>query len=372
MKKQLVLAGGGHAHMMTLANLRAFVEKGHGVTVIGPSEHHYYSGMGPGMLGQTYRPEEVRFATRQVVEKFGGTFALGKVVRIDPGANLVHLDTGEEIPYDVLSCNLGSHVDGDIIAGDLTDIYLVKPIERLLEAQKRILELGRQKHVAVGIVGGGPSAIEIAGNVWRLTQGRDMQSAGIKIFAGSSVMPHHHPRIRAKAKRSLVDRGIEIIEGSRVTAVKTGQVAEANGKAHPLDVIFVATGVRPNRVFKDSGIPVGSDGGMTVNRYLHSPQYKNIFGGGDCIHFEDAPLDKVGVYAVRQNPVLFHNLMATLEGRPLELFEPGGDYLLIFNLGDGGGIFHKHGIQFGGRLAFVIKDFIDRRFMKKFQQMEKA
>ena len=53
MGKHLVLVGGGHAHMVTLANLHQFIDKGHQVTVIGPSENHYYSGMGPGMLGKT-------------------------------------------------------------------------------------------------------------------------------------------------------------------------------------------------------------------------------------------------------------------------------------------------------------------------------
>ncbi len=57
MKKQLVLIGGGHAHMVTLANLATITEQGHDVTVIGPSEFHYYSGMGPGMLAGTYRPD---------------------------------------------------------------------------------------------------------------------------------------------------------------------------------------------------------------------------------------------------------------------------------------------------------------------------
>jgi NADH dehydrogenase FAD-containing subunit len=66
--QHLVLIGGGHAHMVTLAKLYTFVEKGHRVTVIGPSDHHYYSGMGPGMLGKTYTPAEIRFATRHVVQ----------------------------------------------------------------------------------------------------------------------------------------------------------------------------------------------------------------------------------------------------------------------------------------------------------------
>jgi hypothetical protein len=54
----------------------------------------------------------------------------------------------------------------------------------------------------------------------------------------------------------------------------------------------------------------------------------------------------------------------------LQSFDPGGDYLFIFNMGDGTGILKKKWLFFGGRLAFIIKDFIDRRFMKKFQSIE--
>jgi len=138
MKKHLVLAGGGHAHMVTLSNLRRFIEKGHRVTVIQPSEHHYYSGMGPGMLGRTYTPDEIRFATRRVVEKMGGAFVPGRIDRIDADARSVHLESGDSIPYDVISCNVGSQVPQDMIAGPLDDIYLVKPIERLLDAQRSL------------------------------------------------------------------------------------------------------------------------------------------------------------------------------------------------------------------------------------------
>ena len=370
MKRKVVLAGGGHAHMVPLAKLETFVEKGWDVTVIGPSEHHYYSGMGPGMLGQTYTPAEIRFATRRVVENKGGTFKLGKVTAIDAPARTVQLDSGEAVPYDVLSCNLGSHVPLDIVQGELNDVYLVKPIERLLEAQTRILQLAPQKKLVIGIVGGGPSAVEIAGNVWRLTQAPDMEPADIRILTSSGLMPHHPPGVRRRALGSLKKRGVQILDNCKVSGIRTGRVDEISGRSHGMDIIFVAVGVRPNRVFKESGLPVGPDGGLSVNRYLQCTAHPNIFGGGDCIYFEPSPLDKVGVYAVRQNPVLFHNLAAFLEGEPLQPFTPGGKYLLIFNLGDGTGIFHKWGIQFSGRLAFDLKDWIDRRFMERFQQIE--
>ena len=112
---------------------------------------------------------------------------------------------------------------------------------------------------------------------------------------------------------------------------------------------------------------VGPDGGLLVNRYLQSPDYPEIFGGGDCISFAPQPLDKVGVYAVRENPILFHNLKAYLQDKELMPFDPGGDYLLIFNLGNGQGVLRKKRLFFTGKLAFWIKDWIDKKFMAKFQ-----
>jgi NADH dehydrogenase FAD-containing subunit len=370
MKKRLVLAGGGHAHMLTLANLHRFVEKGVAVTVIGPSAQHYYSGMGPGMLGKIYAPEEIRFETQRVVEKKGGTFVLGKVVRIDAKAQQVHLESGETVPYDVLSCNLGSQVPPQILKGSLADIYPVKPIERLLAAQKRILELVARKKIAVGIIGGGPSAVEIAGNIWRLTQAPGLRPADIRILTSGTLMPDHPGGVRAKALASMQNRGITIVEDCRADEISTGRVTDARGNILQFDIVFVAIGVKPSPVFSASAIPTGPDGGMRVNRYLQSVTSDNIFGGGDCIFFEERPLDKVGVYAVRQNPIIYHNLMATIDGTELKPFEPGGKYLLIFNLGDGTGIFHKWWILFGGRLAFRFKDYLDRKFMRTFQAIE--
>ncbi len=370
MKKRLVIAGGGHAHMMTLAGLGEFVAGGCEVTVIGPSDYHYYSGMGPGMLGGTYRPEEIRFATRVVTEKQGGTFVRATVTGIDPEHRRVLLDSGESITYDVLSCNLGSQVPRQMIDGPLDDVFPVKPIERLQEARQRIIELGSQRAVHIGVVGGGPSAVEIAGNIWSIGRQPGMKPLSLTIFAGSGLLPHHPEGVRRRAQASLSGRGITIARGHRVSTVRTGLIEDAAGTAHHCDIIFVAVGVRPSPLFAQAGLPVGPDGGMLVNSFLQSTAFETIFGGGDCISFQDQPLDKVGVYAVRQNPVLRDNLMAALQGDRLRPFKPGGGYLLIFNLGDGTGIFYKWPVQFGGRPAFWIKDRIDRRFMREFQRFE--
>jgi NADH dehydrogenase FAD-containing subunit len=370
MPRHLVLVGGGHAHMVTLANIDAFVGKGHRVTVIGPSEHHYYSGMGPGMLGGTYSPSDIRFATKHVVEKQGGVFVLGKAVRIRPDERQIELESGETVSYDVVSFNAGSDVPRLNLSADIENIYPVKPIERLMEAQARIRELASQKPITIGIIGGGPSSVEIAGNIRQLTSKYGVNQPRVKIFAGTRLMAKYPKGVRTRIEKLLRSRGVEIYTNGYIQTIEPDGIILESGERYDLDFIFLALGVRPNAIFERSGIPTGPDGGLLVNSRLQSIAYPEMFGGGDCIFFQDQSLDKVGVYAVRQNPVLYNNLMAALEGEPLQVFSPGGDYLLIFNMGGGKGVLRKKWLTFDGRLAFIIKDYIDRKFMKKFQAIE--
>jgi NADH dehydrogenase FAD-containing subunit len=369
MKKHLVLVGGGHAHMVTLANMSHIVAKGYEVSVIGPSEYHYYSGMGPGMLSGDYRPEDIRFATRHVVEKQGGRFIRDKVVKVDPQQKIVFAENGTEISYDVLSFNAGSYVPapGGDVQGE--DIYSVKPIEKLFQARDRILDLSSKRKISIAVVGGGPAAAEVAGNIAALTKTAQFVP-DIIVFAGHNFMARFPEGIRRKARQELVSRSVKIVEGGYVSEVESGRVMTDDGQNYDVDFIMLATGVRPSPIFSNSGLPTGPDGGLLVNKYLQSTEYPEIFGGGDCIYFKERPLDKVGVYAVRENPVLYHNLLATLEGNELQSFNPGGDYLLIFNMGDGIGILRKKWFQLDGRLAFWVKDYIDRKFMRKFQAIE--
>jgi NADH dehydrogenase FAD-containing subunit len=95
-------------------------------------------------------------------------------------------------------------------------------------------------------------------------------------------------------------------------------------------------------------------------------EYPEIHGGGDCIAIEGKHIAKVGVHAVREGPVLYRNVMAALEDGEPGTYEPVEGYLLILNMGDGTGIAQKAGKVAGGRWVFTVKDFIDRRFVRKY------
>jgi NADH dehydrogenase FAD-containing subunit len=366
--KHLVFVGGGHAHLVSLKNLARFTDLGHRVTLVSSSPYHYYSGMGPGMLSGIYDPREARFHVRKLAEDRGAAFIEGKAVKVDPMERLIFLDSGETVHYDVASFNTGSDVPVErLVAKAADNLFPVKPVVHLLKARQTIMkaiEEGRSLRFAV--VGGGPAGVEISANLLRLLK-ENRGKGEITLVAAKKLLDGAPDKARVLAVESLTRRGVRVIEGAQVKAIESQKVLLNDGEEIAMDIAFIAIGIRPSPLFRDSGIPTGPDGGMLVNSHLQSVAYPDLFGGGDCISIEGRQLAKVGVYAVRENPILYHNLIVALEGGTMNAFSPQSHYLLIFNMGNGKGIYWKNGWVWEGRLAFLLKDYIDRKFMRKFQ-----
>lgn len=366
MGKHLVIVGAGHAHLTVLKNLKEFRDSGYDVTVVSVSSFHYYSGMGPGMLSGMYRPEEIRFNVQKMSEDRGAAFIADKVISIQPHDRKIRLQSGIEISYDVISLNTGSYVPAaESMLSDET-VFTVKPIENLLNANRKVSEILKSRELKANVVGGGPTGVEVAGNLDRLVR-NESGRCRITLIAGSRLLPQFKGSVRRRALNSLDSRNVKVIEGARLSAIKDGAVALSDGTILENDILFMATGVKPSSLFEDSGLPTGNDGGLLVNQYLQSVSHPEIFGGGDCICFEPQPLAKVGVYAVRQNPILLHNLLSALNGRELKPFTPQKSILLALNLGDGTALVQWHTMVWGGKSGFALKNYIDRKFMRAFQ-----
>jgi NADH dehydrogenase FAD-containing subunit len=368
MDKNLVFIGGGHAHLTALKHLTDFIRTGCAVTLISPSIYHYYSGMGPGMIAGTYHPWEVRFHLQRMAERAGARFVLEEVDHFNPRERILFLKSGKEIGYDIASFNLGSEVPIETLGPPAPGrIFPVKPLINLLKIRHAVLDGIRQgKTLRLAVIGGGPAGVEISANI-RMLLDQNSGRGEVVLIGGKRLLAGGPERLHGIVYKSLSAKGIEIIEGHHAEVLQQGSIMLTNGQTIDFDIAVVAIGIQPSRVFKTSGVPVGNDGGMLVNAHLQSVAYPEIFGGGDCISLETQPLKKVGVYAVRQNPILLHNLLASINGGPMQDFKPQREYLLILNIGNGEGIFWKRNIVWRGRSAFLLKDYIDRRFMRTFQ-----
>jgi NADH dehydrogenase FAD-containing subunit len=366
-KKRLVLVGGGHVHLLSLKYADQFIRAGAEVTLIAPDRFHYYSGMGPGMISRIYKPEQVRFDVQRMMESRGGVFVMDKVVSLDPTKRTLALQGGEKIPYDLVSFNIGSYVPMNRFPGAETEGIPVKPIENLESARESILEKCRDGVPKVLLIGAGPAGVELAGNIWRLARVHNAQAEITLASSRDRVLPGLSEKASRLAQQSLSQRGIQILSNFRVGSMGKGLARSQSGIDVPYDVAILTIGIMPQGIFFGSGVETAEDGALLVNEYLQSTNYPDIFGGGDCIAIRGKRLRRVGVYAVREAPILYRNLLAVLRGQPLIPFKPQKRYLLIFNLGDGSGLLVWGSWIWKGKLAFTFKNYLDTKFMSKFQ-----
>ena len=96
---------------------------------------------------------------------------------------------------------------------------------------------------------------------------------------------------------------------------------------------------------------------------------KEVFAAGDVISFPSRELPKSGVYAVRAGPVLADNLRRSLTGHSLRPFRPQREAMYLVSTGDGHAVGTRNGIVVSGAWVWRLKDRIDRRFMRKFNNL---
>ena len=370
MGKHLVLVGGGHAHLTILKQLRKFISQGHRVSVVSPSPFHDYSGMGPGLLSGRYRLQEARFNIARMTTIRGGRFIEAKATGIDPEKRELHLDSGSMVNYDAISFNCGSDVTpfGPTSAIGKS-IFPVKPVINLFLARQKIIDTARHsnKPVHILVIGGGPAGCEVAGNLQALLEAEEI-AATITLISGDTLLGHFSTRARNLVRKLLANRPVRILENVRVDKLQAHQALLNDNRTLEFDFAFNASGISASGPFSNTSL--SRDGNsLSVTSFLNTPAFPEIFGGGDCIDFTPCPLNKVGVYAVRQNPVLLHNLLAILDDRPLQKFHPQKRYLLIFNLGLGRAVATGYGATWTGLPALWLKNLLERAFMKKFQEI---
>jgi NADH dehydrogenase FAD-containing subunit len=366
-KRRLVLVGGGHVHLLSLKNADRFVNEGVEVILIGPDRFHYYSGMGPGMVSRIYRPEQVRFDVQRMVESRGGVFVKDKVVSIDARKKTLALQAGETISYDLVSFNIGSYVPMDRIPGAAGAAIPVKPIENLEMAREAIRRRFQNGVPQILIIGAGPAGVELAGNIWRFVRDEGGHAEIVLANSRDRVLVGFPSKVSVLVQQSFSQRGIRVLSNFRVASIEPGLARSESGDLVSFDEAILTTGIMPQKTFVDSGLETAEDGALLVNDSLQSVSSPDIFGGGDCIAIKGNRLDRVGVYAVREAPILFHNLLARLRGEPLKAFKPQKRYLLIFNLGDGSGLLVRGTWVWKGRWAFALKNHLDMSFVSKFQ-----
>lgn len=366
--RRVVLVGAGHAHLHILKNAATFRSLGAEVAVVAPDDF-WYSGMATGMLGGLFPPQADCVDIGKLAKEAGITLYRATMTGLDRAARDVLLDDGRRVGFDLLSLNLGS--EPPPLPGGGKQIYSVKPVRSLVMLRQRIEEVwqgGNPTALQVAVVGAGVTGVEIAANLRALSDlhGRVM---AITLYGRSRPLKQL-PRGAATAlMRHLADIDVDVRWPVAVVSADEHGLVLGDGTRASCDMVVNATGLLPSGLTSRLGLPTDMNGRLMVNRFLKSVGDSLIFSAGDCIAFDGAALPQVGVYAVRQAPVLLANLCGTLSGKPLTPFVPQRRYLAIIGLGAGSALMLRGSLWFKGPPALWLKRWIDRRFVNSYRNL---
>ena len=376
--RDIVLIGGGHSHVGVIHMFAMNPLPGARLTVICTDTDTPYSGMLPGYIAGHYSFDDVHIDLRRLAEFAGARYYRDEVVGIDRAARKVLCRNRPPVPYDVLSINIGSTPQLARVAGAAEHAVPVKPIRRFNERWLALLErvIKHPRATTIAVVGAGAGGVELTlAMQYRLrnelkTLGRDPDELHFHLFsADPKILATHNARVRQAFERVLAERGVVVHRSAEVTQVSEQQLQTRNGEVLEADEIVWVTQAGGAAWLRDTGLALDDKGFVRVLDTLQTETDPLIFAAGDCAAMIDHPLEKAGVFAVRMGKPLTENLRRSLLRQSLIHYRPQQRWLALISTGDRHAIASRGSFYTAGDLVWRWKDWIDRRFMRKFTEL---
>jgi selenide,water dikinase len=376
--KDVVLVGAGHAHVAVLRMFGMAPIPGVRLTLITREVHTPYSGMLPGLIAGHYQFDDAHIDTAPLARFAGARLYQDEALGLDLSNRLVICARHPPVPYDVLSINNGSTPNTTQIPGAGEHAIPVKPIDgflnRFMALKARVME--KKGRASIAVVGAGAGGVELLLSVAHRLR-RDVAAAGFSpnglafmlVTDTPDILPTFPQRFRATFRDILAARGISVVAGAAVTRVEAHRLVLDRGVPIDVDEVLWTTQARPPAWFASTGLALDERGFLCVEPDLRARGREEVFAAGDIISFPSRALPKSGVYAVRAGPVLAHNIRRLVTGRSPRPFRPQRDAMYLVSTGDAYAVGTRNGVVFSGAWVWRWKDWIDRRFMRKFNEL---
>ena len=363
MKSRVLLVGGGHTHALLLAKMKQKPFLNTEIWLVDTNEKVPYTGLLPGFTAGHYDREDLYINLKILAAQAGVKFVKATVTGLDNAQKKVHLDNGDTQSYDLISFDIGIHARDFRVQGLVENSVPVKPLSVFATAWQNFLAQEKSEPRLV-IIGGGVAAVEMA---LAMEYSCRNQSPKITIVTRGEILGNLSSAVRTFLKQELSRKNIKIETGQTVSQVDRESVVLKTGQRLESDFVLAAVGPRPYKWLEETNLEL-KNGYIRVNKHLQSVSQPSVFAVGDCAHFEDYPLPKAGVYAVREAPILYKNIELKLANKNLSTYKPQKHYLKLITLGEKRACADKFGICIHGSWVWKLKNKIDTDFMGLFSK----
>jgi selenide,water dikinase len=376
--KDVVLLGAGHSHVSVLRMFGMNPMPGVRFTLITREVHTPYSGMLPGLIAGTYGYDDSHIDTGPLARFAGARLYQGEAIGLDLENRRVLCRNRPPVAYDLLSIDIGSTPNVGDVPGAARHAIPVKPIDGFLNRFEalRARVLAAEGRVSIGVVGAGAGGVELLLSVERRLK-RDVAAAGhdpaglsfTLVGASEELLPAFPPAMGRRFHEICDQRRIQVFTGARVDRVEPGALHLQTGARIALDEILWTTQAAPAPWLRETGLALDERGFVRVTPALRSVSHPEVFAAGDIAAVDGYRLPKSGVYAVREGPPLAKNIRRVLSGKNPVSYRPQRQALYLVTTGERDAIGSRNGLTFGGPWVWRLKDWIDRRFMRKFNEL---
>jgi len=375
--KDLVLIGGGHSHVIVLRRFGMQPMPGVRVTVVSRDIHTPYSGMLPGLIAGHYAFDDVHIDLGPLTRFAGARLFHDEVVGLDLANRKVVCRNRPPVGYDVVSIDIGA-TPALAVAGAREHAVPVKPISTFVARWEHLKERVRTSdhQLRVGVVGAGAAGVELTLAIQHALRrsgtqgGGDTEPPEFHLFSATDgILPTHNKLVRGAFERVLRERCIQVHVGSRVTRITESRLEVDSGTVFDLDEVLWATEAGAQDWPRSAGLDTDERGFILVDATLQSTSHAGVFAAGDTASVVGRPREKAGVFAVRQGLPLEANLRRTLRGETLRPFIPQRKFLSLISTGDRYAVASRGRWSLEGAWVWRWKDQIDRRFIRKFNEL---
>ncbi|MEX2583303.1 MAG: FAD-dependent oxidoreductase [Gemmatimonadota bacterium] len=366
----LLLIGGGHAHVQVLESLARRDWPPVRTILLSPQPRQVYSGMVPGYLQGRYTADDITIDLAGLCRLARVEFVKGRAEAIDLEDRAI-ATADRTLPFDLLSLDVGSVPQGHRLPGVREHAIWLKSLDRLRALCERLDRLaalsGGRRAVRVGVIGGGAGGIEVALAAGARIRSRGGSAEVVVIERGDRILPSYPRRARRHAQRALASSGGKVLLNREVAEVEEGGLVFADDERITVDLTIWVGGAAPPPLLDASDLPHSQAGYFAVDETLRASDGAPVWGAGDCVDIVEQPLPKAGVYAVRQGPVLSHNLRASLLGESARRYRPQKSFLSLLDTADGRAILRRGPLALHNSASLWLKERIDRNFVRRFR-----
>jgi NADH dehydrogenase len=296
-RPHVCIVGGGFAG---LAAAKALAGAPVDVTLVDRRNHHVFQPLLYQVATASLSPADISAPIRSVVRgQENCQVVLVEITAVDVDGRRLVVEGGH-IHYDYLVLAAGAthayfgHDDWAPIAPGL------KTLEDATELRRRILlafetaeyegsDDARRAVLTFGIVGAGPTGVELAGAIKEIAgqtipedyKHIDTRTTRVILFEGGPrVLPPFPEALSARAQRDLERMGVEVRVNSLVTNV-TAEGIYIGEEFIPVRNVFWAAGVKASGLGATLGVPLDRAGRVKVGPDLTIPGHPEVFVTGD-------------------------------------------------------------------------------------------